>query len=212
MGNPRGLAMTYCLPPSIPAGQESDIAQARGFSFMAKPPAFQFYAKDWLADTAHLTLEEQGAYIRLLAHQWVQGALPRLHADRARLLRVNSATWRRIWGRLAHHFPRGKNPRLEAIRRAMEAYHQHQVVAGQRGAARRWRSDPIVRPITSLMTQPIADDSSAFASSSERIDLRAHAPNDNPPARHKLIRVPDGRGGEMQAVTTADDPRPGIPW
>lgn len=41
---------------------------------MAKkaPPAFQFYASDWLGSTriALMTSEQEGAYIRLLAHAW----------------------------------------------------------------------------------------------------------------------------------------------
>jgi uncharacterized protein YdaU (DUF1376 family) len=39
---------------------------------MNRPPAFQFYAKDWLSSKKVLTmsLEEEGAYIHLLAHCW----------------------------------------------------------------------------------------------------------------------------------------------
>ena len=39
---------------------------------MAKAPFFPFYPADWLAspDTAQMTLEEQGAYLNLLCHQW----------------------------------------------------------------------------------------------------------------------------------------------
>jgi len=39
---------------------------------MAKSPAFQFYPGDWLGSTKVdlMTLEEQGAYLRLLCHAW----------------------------------------------------------------------------------------------------------------------------------------------
>lgn len=39
---------------------------------MAKPPFFPFYPNDWLSSTAvaQMTLEEQGAYLNLLCHQW----------------------------------------------------------------------------------------------------------------------------------------------
>src|SRR5215471_18539601 len=39
---------------------------------MNRPPAFQFYAKDWLSSKkiVTMTLEEEGAYIHLLAHCW----------------------------------------------------------------------------------------------------------------------------------------------
>jgi uncharacterized protein YdaU (DUF1376 family) len=36
---------------------------------MNKPPAFQFYADDFLGGTIDLTTEEVGAYIRLLCFQ-----------------------------------------------------------------------------------------------------------------------------------------------
>lgn len=35
-----------------------------------KPPAFQFYADDFLSGTFHMTDEEVGQYIRLLCRQW----------------------------------------------------------------------------------------------------------------------------------------------
>jgi len=42
---------------------------------VAKNPAFQFYANDFLADTAEWTNEEVGAYIRLLSLQWINGSI-----------------------------------------------------------------------------------------------------------------------------------------
>jgi uncharacterized protein YdaU (DUF1376 family) len=51
---------------------------------MNSPPAFQFYAADWLADAdvTMMTLEEEGAYIRALAFCWREGSIP---ADEKRL-------------------------------------------------------------------------------------------------------------------------------
>lgn len=43
---------------------------------MNKPPAFQFYANDFLGGTQHLTDAEVGLYIRLLLAQWSAGSLP----------------------------------------------------------------------------------------------------------------------------------------
>ena len=37
---------------------------------MAKAPAFQFYAQDFLTGVMDLTMEERGIYITLLARQW----------------------------------------------------------------------------------------------------------------------------------------------
>ncbi|MEI6195280.1 MAG: DUF1376 domain-containing protein [Verrucomicrobiota bacterium] len=41
-----------------------------------KPPAFQFYADDFLAGTLDLSTEERGAYIVLLCYQWNRGFVP----------------------------------------------------------------------------------------------------------------------------------------
>jgi uncharacterized protein YdaU (DUF1376 family) len=50
-------------------------------------PAFQFYARDWLADEHVLvmTLEEEGIYIRLLALCWQEGSIPADPAVASRL-------------------------------------------------------------------------------------------------------------------------------
>lgn len=40
-----------------------------------KPPAFQFYADDFLSGTADMTAEEVGVYIRLLCHAWSKDGL-----------------------------------------------------------------------------------------------------------------------------------------
>ena len=39
------------------------------------PPAFQFYADDFLSGTADMTAEEVGVYIRLLCHAWSKDGL-----------------------------------------------------------------------------------------------------------------------------------------
>lgn len=43
-----------------------------------KPPAFQFYPQDYLSSSrvAEMTLEEEGAYIRLLCYCWTTGSIP----------------------------------------------------------------------------------------------------------------------------------------
>ena len=41
-----------------------------------RPPAFQFYADDFLAGTLELSQAEVGSYIRLLCHQWNRGSIP----------------------------------------------------------------------------------------------------------------------------------------
>ena len=59
---------------------------------MNRPPAFQFYAKDWLSSgkIATMTLEEEGAYIHLLAHCWLSEdcSLPDDDTELAQLSRL----------------------------------------------------------------------------------------------------------------------------
>src|SRR5438105_1430800 len=66
-----------------------------------KPPAFQFYVKDWLSSpaTRTMTLEARGAYIQLLATAWDNdppGSLPK-DDERLRMLAgASDAEWMRV--------------------------------------------------------------------------------------------------------------------
>ena len=53
-----------------------------------KTPAFQFYPADWLSSqrVQMMTLEEEGAYIRLLCYCWNHGSIPADPAQIARLV------------------------------------------------------------------------------------------------------------------------------
>ena len=42
-----------------------------------KPPAFQFYAQDFLTGVLYLTNEEIGIYIKMLCKQWTDGKIPK---------------------------------------------------------------------------------------------------------------------------------------
>ena len=61
---------------------------------MSKAPAFQFYAGDYLASSRVqlMTLEEEGAYIRLLCHCWIAGSIPKDPAQIARLVGKGCST------------------------------------------------------------------------------------------------------------------------
>ena len=50
-----------------------------------KPPAFQFYADDFLGGVADMTQAEVGAYILLLCHQWNRGSTP-VEPDRQQMV------------------------------------------------------------------------------------------------------------------------------
>lgn len=103
---------------------------------MNKPPAFQFYPKDWVLDTARMTLEEEGAYIRLLGHQWIEGPLPADLHQLSRILGVQIKKMRNLWCTLGKHFPAATgdtvaNPRLEEERRKQASYRELQSAKGK---------------------------------------------------------------------------------
>lgn len=71
---------------------------------MGTSPAFSFYARDFLTGTATMSLQEVGAYVKLLAYQWDAGIVPSSAHERARILGCTKAEERKIWARLASKF------------------------------------------------------------------------------------------------------------
>jgi uncharacterized protein YdaU (DUF1376 family) len=117
---------------------------------MAKglPPAFQFYASDWLGSTriALMTLEQQGAYIRLLCHAWADDDCSLPGDDR---LLANLSTLGQRWGRLKTEIlacfdPHPERPerlinaKLYAVRQAQIEARESGSRGGQRSAEKRW--------------------------------------------------------------------------
>lgn len=67
-------------------------------------PAFLFYSKDWIADTADWEPESKGVYIDLLAHQHVNGSLPSDMRKLARVARLSTDEFKRVWEDIRHKF------------------------------------------------------------------------------------------------------------
>ena len=104
-----------------------------------KPPAFQFYADDFLAGTATMTSAEVGAYIRLLCLQWSQGGFS---ANEVQRLKKNPWVFLGFENdaieAVLEKFPAGddgrhKNERLEAVRLKSEEYAEKQRNNGKKG-------------------------------------------------------------------------------
>lgn len=107
---------------------------------MNKPPAFQFYAKDWNSDLSVklMTLAQRGAYISLLAHNWTEGKLPAKLSALARLIDANQSEFDAVWPAIKGKFapvdgdPESiSNPRMDADRVAMEQRRLAQSDAGK---------------------------------------------------------------------------------
>lgn len=107
-------------------------------------PFFKLYPADWLADmnVAAMTLEQQGAYIRLLCHAWREGHLPNDPDKMARLLAVDPLHFRAdLWPALEGCFVlkdgRLVNPRLEKERREYQRISEAGRIGGRASAAAR---------------------------------------------------------------------------
>lgn len=101
---------------------------------------YPFYPVDYEADTAHLSLEEDGAYNRLLRLCWMTPgcSLPDDPAWIMRRLRVDAATYERVVSVVLSEFfkrRRGRvhSPRLTAIFEETNAAHKRRVSAGKKG-------------------------------------------------------------------------------
>lgn len=109
---------------------------------MSHPPAFQFYASDYLSSSKvqKMSLEEEGAYIRLLAYSWQDGSIPDDEISLARLCKTNRRKMRLIWENLQDCFKphpslphRLVNDRLEKVREIQAAYRENKIRAGHVG-------------------------------------------------------------------------------
>ena len=72
---------------------------------MSALPYMPLYVADYLADTAHLTALENGAYLMLIMNYWQRGkALPGGKAQLARIARVTTEEWEQIGPAIAPFF------------------------------------------------------------------------------------------------------------
>ena len=119
------------------------MARAKKNPRRGKPPAYQWYPGDALADeeVSTMTLEEEGAYRRLLDHHWREGSIP---ADQEKLRRlckwVGKRKFASIWNTIGARFSpssidgRLENSRIAAQRQTLEVYSDTQAENGRKGA------------------------------------------------------------------------------
>lgn len=139
---------------------------------MGRSPAYQHYVKEWLVGTMSMTLEQQGAYKRLLDHQWDNGGVvPNSCSELAQLVGVSPEVFlERLWPALKSKFPKVRggraNRKLEAVYAEQQAFKQRQSESGKRGAAKRWHGNPNGEPIAPPMRPQWPEHGSASASAS----------------------------------------------
>ncbi|KAF2518273.1 YdaU family protein [Flavobacterium salilacus subsp. salilacus] len=97
-----------------------------------KDPAFPFYAQDFLVGTLHMTCEETGAYIKLLAYQWVNLGIPK-----QRVGIIIGTGWENVWQSIRDKFIEKNgvfyNQRLELEREKRARFKQKQSENGKKG-------------------------------------------------------------------------------
>jgi uncharacterized protein YdaU (DUF1376 family) len=107
-----------------------------------KPPAFQFYVKDWLSSSTvrSMSLAARGAYIDLLAFAWQSqpfATLPNDPAQLRRLVGADSAEWADIWPQISECFEVEDghlvNRRLQDEGRKREEFIKKQQANGAKG-------------------------------------------------------------------------------
>jgi uncharacterized protein YdaU (DUF1376 family) len=178
----------------------------RRFGATDRAPYFAFYAKEWLLLTMHLTPEQRGAFITLLARAWSADepcALPDNEVELAKLAGVKPARWRTIGPGIREMFD-AENGRLvhaglRDLRARMIESSEKRAVAGRRGAEKRHG-----RGVTDTGTWPStepADGSNAMAML-EHTDPDQHAHGEADAHADPDVESPDdvssaGQGKEV---------------
>lgn len=135
-----------------------------------KPPAFQFYARDWLSSTLGMPWDVAGLYIHLLAWSWDNGPLPDDGKWRQRVIgQADGKLWAAVRSRWTKTPDGWINPRLERQREIQASFRKR----GRKGANARWQPSP----------KHVANRRPASASSSASADI-------NKPAAAQPVSAP----------------------
>ncbi len=106
-----------------------------------RPPAFQFYADDFLAGTVGMTNEERGLYITLLCIQWNKGGITDEDFERhGKGIATASLSHVKSKFQLCEKDAQFRNKRLEIERKKQSDYRKKRANAGVAGAKARWQT------------------------------------------------------------------------
>lgn len=163
-----------------------------------KPPAYTWYPRDFAADepVQLMSLAEEGAYRRLLDHQWLHGSIP---GDVESLARICKNTpvkeMRKIWAKIEPCFirmegqpPRYQNRRLERVRNERKSFINKQSENGKKGAEARWKGKHGDGGANGgAMPSPVATESPAFATASATAVEQPTSPKETGEARSEIL-------------------------
>jgi len=115
-----------------------------------KDPAFPFYAQDFLVGTLHLSCQETGAFIKLLAYQWINLGIPK-----NRLGSILGSGWDSVWLCISDKFIEKDgvlfNERLEMEREKRAQFKQKQAENGKKGGRPR-KEDLVISAVNASVT------------------------------------------------------------
>ena len=164
-----------------------------------KPPAFQWYATDWLSDgkIALWTLAAKGAFVDLLCVQWKEGSIPEDPVQLAKLLRVDGRTFAPIWRQISDRFSRESpeklaNIRLEDSRKKMISYAEsrsNNAKSKGSGAACAEHNAPSSSSSSSSSSKDLKNIADAIAPQPFNLDPPDH-PEPKPKHKKKKPRTP----------------------
>jgi uncharacterized protein YdaU (DUF1376 family) len=113
-----------------------------------KDPSYPWYPRDFAADepVQLMTLAAEGAYRRLLDHQWLHGSVPGELTQMARICKnITVREMQKIWPSIEGCFtrmegqpPRLQNRRMERVRTERQEFREKRSAAGKKGAEAAW--------------------------------------------------------------------------
>lgn len=138
----------------------------------SKDPSYPWYPRDFEADepVKLMTLAQEGAYRRLLDHQWLNGSVPGEVEQLARICKnVPVPEMRKLWAVIERCFIRMdglpirlQNRRLERERRKRKEHREKQTASGKAGAKARWEKEH-GEPNAIALPDPMPNDGFALA-------------------------------------------------
>lgn len=109
-----------------------------GARMTTKRPWMPIYWGDYLHDTQHLTAEQHGAYLLLIAYYWQNGCLPRTVAERQIVSRIGRGKWKKTWNILRTFWDENEHhSRIDFEIAKTENINLHRTLAGKRGGQTR---------------------------------------------------------------------------
>lgn len=120
---------------------------------MAAVPFMPLYVADYMADTAHLTTVEHGAYLLLIMTYWQRGeALPDDDKKLARIAGLQGRNWKRVRAELEPFFDfrdsKWVHQRIETQLQVMRSQSRNNSLNGKKGALARAKISPSDRQAT----------------------------------------------------------------